>query len=149
MSHGGGCLCGAVRLSIAADPIAARQCWCRLCQYLSAGGGTVNAVFPADAVTVTGEVRWYAAIADSGNAMQRGFCPECGTPLLSKADARPMHLIVRAGALDDPAIGDLDECGAPLGLYRPGDSEPARPAAAPWLNRRQRPPTTPNAVNDS
>ncbi|AJP71485.1 GFA family protein [Sphingomonas hengshuiensis] len=104
MSHGGGCLCGAVRLSIAADPIAARQCWCRLCQYLSAGGGTVNAVFPADAVTVTGEVRWHASVADSGNAMQRGFCATCGTPLLSKADARPMHLIVRAGALDDPAI---------------------------------------------
>lgn len=104
MSHSGGCLCGAVRLTIDADPIATRQCWCRLCQYLSAGGGTVNAVFPAEAVAVAGEVRWYASTSDSGNAMQRGFCPECGTGLLSKSEARPTLLIVRAGALDDPGL---------------------------------------------
>ncbi len=104
MTHGAGCLCGAVRVAIDADPLLARTCWCRLCQYLAAGAGTVNVVFPAEAVRVTGEVRWYGSVADSGNAMQRGFCPECGTPLLSKSSARPNLLIVRAGALDDPDL---------------------------------------------
>jgi hypothetical protein len=104
MTHGAGCLCRAVRIAISADPLGARQCWCRLCQYLSGGGGTVNAIFPADTVEVTGEVRWRTDMADSGNTLQRGFCPECGTPLLSKAEERPHLLIVRAGALDDPEI---------------------------------------------
>ncbi|HEY0117000.1 MAG TPA: GFA family protein [Allosphingosinicella sp.] len=104
MPHGAGCLCGAVRIAIAAEPLATRTCWCRLCQYLSAGGGTVNAVFPAAAVTVQGEVRWLEGTADSGNHMERGFCPACGTPLFSKSAARPHLLIVRAGALDDPGL---------------------------------------------
>jgi hypothetical protein len=104
MTHQAGCLCGAVRIAIDAEPLGARQCWCRLCQYLSAGGSSVNAVFPADAVRTEGEVRWRVDTADSGNVMRRGFCPECGTPLFSKSDARPNLVIVRAGALDDPNL---------------------------------------------
>jgi hypothetical protein len=38
----GGCLCRAVRYRISAPPIITRVCWCRLCQYLGAGSGTVN-----------------------------------------------------------------------------------------------------------
>lgn len=104
MSHGAGCLCGAVRITIDAEPIAARACWCRLCQYLGAGSATVNVCFPADAVTVTGEVRWHDSTADSGNPMRRGFCPACGTPLFSVALTRPHLTFLRAGALDDPEL---------------------------------------------
>jgi hypothetical protein len=104
MTHGAGCLCGAVRIAVEAEPLLARTCWCRLCQYLAAGNATVNVVFPADAVTIEGGIRWYESVADSGNAMQRGFCPACGTPLLSKSSARPGLVIVRAGALDDPGL---------------------------------------------
>ncbi len=44
----GGCLCGAVRYQAAAAPIVTRVCWCRLCQYLGAGSGTVNICFPTE-----------------------------------------------------------------------------------------------------
>ncbi|PZU60962.1 MAG: aldehyde-activating protein [Sphingobium sp.] len=104
MAHGAGCLCGAVRIEIAAEPMAARMCWCRLCQYLGGGSATVNVCFPADSVAVTGEVAWHESIADSGNVMRRGFCPACGTPLFSLAGARPHLTFVRAGALDDPGL---------------------------------------------
>lgn len=104
MSHGAGCLCGAVRVTIDAEPVRARACWCRLCQYLAAGNATVNVMFPAEAVAVEGEVRWFESIADSGNRMSRGFCPECGTPIFSKPAAQFPFVIVRAGALDDPGL---------------------------------------------
>ena len=45
----GGCLCRAVRFQASAAPIVTRVCWCRLCQYLGAGSGTVNACFPSEA----------------------------------------------------------------------------------------------------
>jgi hypothetical protein len=102
--HGAGCLCGAVRMTIDAEPMAARTCWCRLCQYLGGGTASANVCFPADKVTITGEVRYHAAIADSGNRMLRGFCPTCGTPLTSAAESRPHLLFIRAGALDDPEL---------------------------------------------
>ena len=100
----GGCFCGQVRYRIEAEPLAVRTCWCRLCQYLGAGSATVNACFPAEALSVTGSLSWYASTADSGNRMQRGFCPTCGTPIFSNAEARPHLTFVRAGTLDDPNI---------------------------------------------
>jgi len=102
--HGAGCLCGAVRVTIDAEPMAARTCWCRLCQYLGGGTATVNVCFPSDKVKISGDIRYHGAIADSGNRMQRGFCPTCGTPLTSAAESRPHLVFIRAGALDDPNL---------------------------------------------
>ena len=104
MAVTGGCLCGAVRFSSTEPPIVTRTCWCRLCQALGAGSATVNSGFPAQAVSVTGDVTVYENVADSGTGMLRSFCPKCGTDLFSQAKTR-MHLIfIRAGALDDPEI---------------------------------------------
>jgi hypothetical protein len=100
----GGCLCKAVRYEIAAEPIAARTCWCRLCQYIGAGSATVNAAFQKSAITISGEVRDYRSVADSGSVMHRSFCPTCGTHLFSEAEPRPHLIFVRAGTLDDPEI---------------------------------------------
>ena len=104
MAITGGCLCGAVRYRINAEPITTRTCWCRLCQYLGAGSATVNTAFPSDAVTIEGELRDFRSIADSGNVMHRRFCPVCGTQVFSAAEARPHLVFVRAGTLDTPDI---------------------------------------------
>jgi len=104
MEIAGGCLCGSVRYRITAAPIVTRTCWCRLCQYIGAGSATVNACFPAAALTVEGEVRDFRSTADSGNVMHRRFCPNCGTHVFSEAEARPHLIFVRAGTLDDPDL---------------------------------------------
>src|SRR3546814_1383973 len=92
----GGCLCGAVRYSIAASkPLVTRQCWCRLCQYLGGGSSTVNAGFQSADFTVTGELARHEAVADSGNPMVRSFCPACGTPMFSETPARPHLRFIR------------------------------------------------------
>ena len=100
----GGCLCKAVRYRMTAAPMATRVCWCRVCQYLGAGSGTVNVCFPTNAMTIEGETRDYRSLADSGNVMHRRFCPTCGTTLFSEAESRPHLIFVRAGTLDDPEI---------------------------------------------
>ena len=102
--YGAGCLCGAVRFTIDAEPIVARTCWCRLCQYLGGGTATANIGFPSDKVSRTGEIRYHEAVADSGTPMRRGFCPTCGTPLTSEALSRPHQIFLRIGALDDPKL---------------------------------------------
>ena len=100
----GGCLCKAVRYSTDAEPIITRLCWCRLCQYIAAGNATVNLCFPTSGFAVTGELRDFASVADSGNRMHRRFCPVCGTHMFSEAEARPHLIFVRAGTLDDPDL---------------------------------------------
>ena len=108
----GGCLCKAVRYSVSAAPIVTRSCWCRVCQYIGAGSGTVNTGFPSEALKVSGELHEYVMSADSGNVMHRRFCPTCGTHVLTGSEARPHLVFVRAGTLDDP--------------------EPARPQLTIW-----------------
>jgi hypothetical protein len=100
----GGCLCGAVRYSSSDAPIVTRACWCRVCQYIGAGSGTVNVCFPTAQLQVRGELRDFPLTADSGNLMHRRFCPTCGTHVFSAAEARPHLVFVRAGTLDDPEL---------------------------------------------
>lgn len=99
----GRCLCGAVTFESDAAPISVRACWCRDCQYLAAGNATLNAIFRSDGFRATGEVRDYVSRADSGTLMRRSFCAACGTPLFSRAESRPHLVVVRTGALDEPA----------------------------------------------
>ena len=105
MTITGGCRCGAVRYRIEGERLTARHCWCRDCQYIGAGSGTVNVFFPSDAVNVEGALSDYTSRAASGNLMHRQFCPTCGTPVFTQSEAR-LHMIgVRAGTFDDPEIG--------------------------------------------
>ena len=86
-------------------PIVTRVCWCRLCQYLGAGSGTVNTCFTRESVIIKGALSDFASIAESGNKMHRRFCPVCGTHLFSEAESRPHLIFIRSGTLDDPEIG--------------------------------------------
>lgn len=104
MAITGGCLCGAVRYSIDAQPIMARVCWCRVCQYIGAGTGTANVMFPSATLKVEGEVTIYTRTAESGNVMHRRFCPKCGTPVFTTGERRPDIVGVRGGSLDDSEI---------------------------------------------
>jgi hypothetical protein len=100
----GRCFCGSVTFTCDEPPIMTRACWCRDCRYLAAGNATVNAVFKAEGVKVSGDVTEYRSTADSGTAMRRGFCSKCGTPMFSAADSRPQVVIVRTGTLDDQEL---------------------------------------------
>jgi len=112
MSITGGCLCRTVRYESSAPPLLTRVCWCRLCQYLGCGSGTVNVCFATQTFGIKGEPADYQSVADSGARMHRRFCRTCGTQLFSEAESRPHLIFVRAGTLDDP--------------------EAARPAATIW-----------------
>lgn len=106
MPHSGRCLCGQVTFTADADPIGARQCWCRDCQYIASGSPTVNVLFPEAAVTYSGDVTTLRMVADSGNTVERGFCPKCGSQMYSRtvdpAGVQPIR--VRAGTLDNPEL---------------------------------------------
>lgn len=98
----GGCLCGQVRYVVTAPPVMSRICWCRDCQHL-AGNGTVNAIFPSQALEITGTTSAYASTADSGHQVRRRFCPQCGAHLFADSTGRAGLTVVRIGTLDDPS----------------------------------------------
>ena len=91
----GSCLCGSVTFTArgaARDPAA---CHCSQCRKQSGHFWAAMQVLDAD-LSVTGEVRWYAATP----AARRGFCPTCGSFLFWKG--RDPDTGIALGALDGP-----------------------------------------------
>ena len=105
MVHTGRCLCGEARFTIHAEPQDARMCWCRDCQRIASGSATVNVLFPEEAVRYSGDMTTLRLVADSGNTVERGFCPKCGAQMYSKTlEPAGLPMRVRAGTLDDPEL---------------------------------------------
>jgi hypothetical protein len=94
----GGCLCGAVRYRISAEPRNTDYCHCRMCR--RAGGGPVVArltVADAGFAWIKGAPAVYRSSADA----ERLFCSNCGTQLALRDE--PDYLDVTLASLDEPA----------------------------------------------
>ena len=101
----GGCLCGAVRYEAIGDPNNASYCHCDDCKRATGGPYTVGVVVKLkDLTMISGEVKGHTTIADSGRSITREFCPDCGSPLFTKAEICPDLAFIKAGSLDEPAI---------------------------------------------
>ncbi|MDE3079365.1 MAG: GFA family protein [Paracoccaceae bacterium] len=86
----GGCLCGGVRIVARGHPWRVGLCHCLDCRKHHGALFHASAVFPAEAVTVTGETRSYRG---------RHFCPTRGSPVFGRSgDETEVNL----GALDAP-----------------------------------------------
>ena len=88
--HTAGCLCGAVRLTASGDPYRVGLCHCLDCRKHHGTLFHASAVFPADAVVVTGQV---------GDFGGRCFCPVCGSSVFGRSGD---EIEVNLGALDAP-----------------------------------------------
>jgi hypothetical protein len=99
----GGCACGQVRYKSVAAPAFSLLCQCRQCQRITGSGHAAQFAVPAESTKIHGEVKYFRFAADSGNAVDSGFCPVCGNPILKKTSGFPQFLFFHASTLDDPA----------------------------------------------
>ncbi|MDH3475088.1 MAG: GFA family protein [Rhodospirillales bacterium] len=97
----GGCHCGAVRYECEAAPLFGVTCYCTDCQTFYGGEKGLGLVLPREALRVTGEVTYYESVGGSGQPVERGFCPTCGTQLIGKPGIAPHLVSVSVGSLDD------------------------------------------------
>jgi hypothetical protein len=98
----GGCACGAIRYSVAAEPVFQALCQCRDCQRASGAGHAGMMVFPEAAIAMTGAPRFHDVKADSGATVSRGFCAACGSPVVNRTSGIPGVMAIAAGSLDEP-----------------------------------------------
>lgn len=104
MPQTGRCLCGEIRFTIDAEPLAVVLCHCDDCQRESGGAFSVNVVVPRSALNVDGTPKKYRkARADNGNDRDRHFCASCGSPLFTMPSEQPDVAVIKAGTLDDSA----------------------------------------------
>ena len=85
-----GCLCGEVRVVTTGEPYRVGLCHCLDCRKHTGSLFHASAIFPEDAVTITGETRTFAG---------RAFCPCCGSGVFGRSGD---EIEVSLGAFDAP-----------------------------------------------
>ena len=99
----GGCLCGAVRYSLASEPFDCGWCHCRTCQlYGGAPALPFASVATEDHSWTQGEdnIEWLK----SSSFGHRAFCRRCGTPLMVRVDHQPETIDFPILTLDEPEM---------------------------------------------
>lgn len=95
-------MCGAVRYESTTDAVMQASCYCRDCQRSTGGAFAPVLLVPKDAFKLTkGELKHYEVAGDSGGKVSRGFCANCGSPIVSLLSGLPFTAI-KVGSLDDP-----------------------------------------------
>ena len=99
----GSCLCGKVTYSCDAEPVATAVCHCTDCQRQTGTAFSVIVGVPSDALKIEGDslASFTTVGTDTQQEVARKFCRECGSPVVSVADAIPGVVFIKAGTLHD------------------------------------------------
>ena len=105
----GGCLCGAIKYEFdKSNLISTHHCHCIDCQKSTGSGKSTILMLPAQAILMDGELKFYTSPTSSGRNMSRGFCQECGSPVLSFIKEMQEVNFLKAGSLDDSSWLKID-----------------------------------------
>ena len=95
----GGCQCGSVRYRLNAEPLALAVCHCRDCQRQSGSAFALSLFVPRKAFRLlSGELKTFATVCDSGRTKECAFCGSCGTRIYHQGKR---GMSIKAGTLDD------------------------------------------------
>ena len=95
----GSCYCGSFQYELTAPFDAQLQCHCRDCRYST--GGAPNTVGLTKRENFKIREGSLNSFVKNENTPQRYFCPICGTHIYAVSPARPDHLVLKIGTLDD------------------------------------------------
>ena len=97
----GGCVCRGMRYQIAQEPLREYACHCKNCQKQAGTAFSLVVGVPKSSLSIEGPLKTYHDLGDSGQAVLRNFCPECGSPITSDAAVMPELTFIKSGTLDD------------------------------------------------
>jgi len=98
----GGCLCGQLKYQFEKNAvITTNHCYCTDCQK-STGSEKATIVLINDAsLQIDGEVKYYTVTGTDGADISRGFCEDCGSPVISYASTMDGIKFIKSGSLDE------------------------------------------------
>ncbi|MEM7423808.1 MAG: GFA family protein [Pseudomonadota bacterium] len=104
MEIDGKCFCGFITYRATIDPERIAVCHCTDCQNHSGAAYGVVASVTADFELLTGSMKAFVKIADSGARRVLTFCPECGTRIYAKPEGdEPGFWGLRVGTISQRA----------------------------------------------
>lgn len=98
------CHCGQLKVACQGDPVRVSVCHCLACQQRTGSAFGVQARFPRECLSVTGQSKQYTRTGDSGGKVKFFFCPECGSTVFWHPEGLPAFAAVAVGAFADPTF---------------------------------------------
>lgn len=99
----GSCLCGAVHYEISGEIGDGFYCHCKRCRKASGSAFASNAIINADDFKVIKGQQFFKKYSNAETGLDRFFCQNCGSPLLSKRPASGITAI-RLGSIDSSLL---------------------------------------------
>lgn len=98
----GACHCKTIKFTAYVDPDRIRICHCNDCQILSGSAFRLSLPVVSENFTlVSGELKTYVKIAESGNKRAQCFCENCGTQIYATSLDEPRVFNLRVGTIDE------------------------------------------------
>jgi hypothetical protein len=101
--YSGSCLCGQVRWTLSARPLAVNACHCTDCKKTTGATNVVMLIAKSEDFSSSGETHAYRKRADSGRELDIQRCAKCGTRMFHHNLASNALVFIAAGTLDDPS----------------------------------------------
>jgi hypothetical protein len=107
----------------------AQVCHCKNCQKQTGSAFSVLVGVPKSALSIQGTIKTFRDTGGSGQAVERNFCQECGSPIFTDAAAISDVMFIKAGT-----IGSTLQCTSiatvrSVGLLYPKEANNSRNAA--------------------
>lgn len=104
LKQSGGCLCGAVRYTVSAEPVRVTICHCTFCQRITGSAYLVEPIFKRADVEFAGSaMKSYVHRSDgSQKNIAVNFCDACGTTIRLDLERFPDVMGLFGGTFDDP-----------------------------------------------
>jgi hypothetical protein len=100
--YAGGCLCGALRYRVTAEPLTIYACHCTDCQRRTGTAYALSMVVPRESVVLAqGTPVEYQVPLPDGRVKTGRACGNCSTRLWGEPVKAPQVAIVQPGTLDD------------------------------------------------
>ncbi|GJM03705.1 MAG: aldehyde-activating protein [Rhodomicrobium sp.] len=99
----GSCQCGGASYESTADPVFSAHCHCNHCKKTTGAGHLSAICVPQQSFTLQGKTTIFETTGDSGNVIQRHFCPTCGSNIFIANEALEL-VFVMAGTLEDVEV---------------------------------------------
>jgi hypothetical protein len=148
IAEAGGCLCGALRFEVRAQPVRLTLCYCTFCQRATGSTHMVEPIFlKSDFDVAAGEPSTFSLQSSgSGKQVTVHFCARCGTKIFLSFERFPTVVGVYAGAFDNPSWFDRSPASTAC-LFLDSAAEGAiLPAGVPvYRQHRSAPDGSPNA----
>ena len=90
------------------EAISAHHCHCLDCQKSTGSGKATILLVPDSSLEIDGNLKFFTVQGSGGSHISRGFCENCGSPLISFVEENADIKFIKVGSINDSSWVNAD-----------------------------------------